>query len=245
MKILIVTVAGMSTRFSQSLGRECVKCLYYKRGFSESLLYRLLHQPVTFDKYIIVGGYRYEELQAAVRREFPAYAEKIVLVNNKSYQTYGSGYSLFCGLMEAMKFPFSEVVFAEGDLYVDAPSFAAVCGCGTDVITCNRDPITADRSVAFYFDLQGKVHYIYDTGHSALEIDEPFLEIRNSGQIWKFANAERLRETVRSMPEESWQATNLVLIQRYFGGMKREQYSVLPFEKWINCNTVEDFDRIS
>lgn len=245
MKILIVTVAGMSTRFSKSLGRECVKCLYYKRGFSESLLYRLLHQPVTFDKYIIVGGYRFPELEEAVRREFPAYAEKIVLVNNTRYMTYGSGYSLFCGLMAAMRFPFSEIVFAEGDLYVDATSFAAVCGSGKDVITCNRDPITANRSVAFYFDLQGRVHYIYDTGHSALEIDEPFLEIRNSGQIWKFANAERLKKAVRSLPEESWRETNLVLIQRYFGEMDREQYNVIPLEKWINCNTVEDFNSIA
>lgn len=245
MKILIVTVAGMSSRFSKSLGRECVKCLYHKQAFSESLLYRLLHQPVAFDKYIIVGGYRFAELEETVRREFPAYAEKLLLVKNEQYETYGSGYSLFCGLKEAMKLPFDEIVFAEGDLFVDGPSFSAVCGCGTDVITCNRDAITADRSVAFYFDLRGRVHYIYDTGHSALEIREPFLEIRNSGQIWKFANAERLRTTAASMPEEDWRGTNLVLIERYFGAMEREQYSVIPFEKWINCNTVADFDRIS
>ena len=28
-KALIVTVAGMSSRFSESLGRECLKCIYY------------------------------------------------------------------------------------------------------------------------------------------------------------------------------------------------------------------------
>lgn len=245
MKILMITVAGMSTRFSRSLGRECVKCLYHQRDFSESLLYRILHQPVAFDKYILVGGYRFAELEETVRREFPAYAEKLILVNNEQYETYGSGYSLYCGLMEAMKLPFDEIVFAEGDLYVDTPSFVEACSCGADVITCNRDAITADRSVAFYFDLRGRVHYLYDTGHNALQIDEPFLEIRNSGQIWKFANPERLRETVYSMPEEDWQGTNLLLIERYFGGMAREDYRILPFETWVNCNTVADFNSIS
>ena len=65
-RILIITVAGMSTRFSQSIGQPCLKCIYYSSDSKESLLYQMLHQPVYFDKYIIVGGYMYDELQKTV-----------------------------------------------------------------------------------------------------------------------------------------------------------------------------------
>ena len=88
------------------------------------------------------------------------------------------------------------------------------------------------------------MHYRFDTGHGALRIDEPFTEIRNSGQVWKFADPDRLRTLVREMPESDWQGTNLTLVERYFGGEDRENYRVLPFADWINCNTVSDFDRI-
>ncbi len=243
-RTLVVTVAGMATRFSRSVGRECVKCLYRRGDFSTCLLSRLLRQPVSFDRYVLVGGYRFAELADAVRREFPDLADRLTLVNNLSYARYGSGWSLYCGLREACGEPFDELVFAEGDLYLDPPSFSAVCEAPSDVLTYNREPILADRSVVFYFDLRGRVHYRFDIGHGALRIDEPFTEIRNSGQVWKFADPDRLRTLVREMPESDWQGTNLTLIERYFGGEDRENYRVLPFADWINCNTVSDFDRI-
>lgn len=57
MKVLIITVAGMSTRFSESVGYPCLKCLYYKQDMKESLLYRFLYEYPEFDRYIIVGGF--------------------------------------------------------------------------------------------------------------------------------------------------------------------------------------------
>ena len=42
MKVLIITVAGMSTRFSQSVGAPCLKCLYHEGRAKDSLLYRML-----------------------------------------------------------------------------------------------------------------------------------------------------------------------------------------------------------
>ena len=95
MKILIVTVAGMSTRFSRSLGYGCLKCLYFRNDIRESLLYRLLHQPVSFDRYIIVGGYKFGELKEMVGREFSDMADRTALVENPFYAKYGSGYRLF------------------------------------------------------------------------------------------------------------------------------------------------------
>ena len=70
MKILIVTVAGMSTRFSKSVGKEVIKCLYNESDFSDSLISRLINQPCEYDRYIIVGGYRYNELVSSLKEKF-------------------------------------------------------------------------------------------------------------------------------------------------------------------------------
>lgn len=244
MRILIVTVAGMSTRFSRSIGYECVKCLYFRDTFRESLLYRLLHQPVCFDKYIIVGGYRFEELKATINTEFPEMSDRIELVENSLYAEYGSGYSLFCGLNAAFKYHFSQVVFAEGDLYVDAETFKQVCESPNDVVTVSPEPILAEKSVVFYQDKDDRIHYLYDTGHNLLFIKESFRAIYNSGQIWKFANPMLLRDVYTSMVDSDWQGTNLVAVERYFGQLKRENYEQLQFHTWVNCNTIEDFERL-
>lgn len=244
MRVLIVTVAGMSTRFSESLGKSCLKCIYYHENITESLLYRMLNQPVDFDKYIIVGGYQFEELQKVINEKFTKFIKKIILVNNEKYEKYGSGYSLYCGLKAAMELQFQQIVFAEGDLFVDSESFIKVCTSKKDLITCNQEAILASKAVAFYYDKQNIIHYIYDTGHNSLIINEPFLAIYNSGQIWKFAHSDRLRSTYSSMSQKDWQGTNLVLIERYFSQLKCEEYEIIPFKRWINCNTVSDFERI-
>ena len=240
MKVLIVTVAGMSSRFSQSLGRPCIKCLYSEDNKRNSMLYRLLHM-YAFDKYIIVGGYRYDELKKSIEEEFADIRGKIVLVKNEKYSEYGSGYSLYVGLCEALKLEFSEVVFAEGDLLVDRNTFSEICESPNDILTINRDPILADKAVACYMDLQDKVHYVDDTAHNYLEIREPFKAIYNSGQIWKFSEPELLRKVVFSMEEEAWKGTNLMLVQAYF--LESSKPRIVPFTKWINCNTVQDYHK--
>lgn len=70
MKALIVTVAGMSARFSRSAGEQIIKCLYHTNSMKESLLYTLLNDSSDIDYFIIVGGYRYEELCKTVREYF-------------------------------------------------------------------------------------------------------------------------------------------------------------------------------
>ncbi len=241
MRVLVVTVAGLSSRFSQSLGREQLKCIYYENHISESLLYRMLHQEVSFDKYIIVGGFRFFELEETLERHFSDMRDRICLVENKKYAEYGSGYSLYLGLEAAKDMDFDEIVFAEGDLYVDGKSFLQVCSSDKSVITCSPEAIRADKAVAFYYDMQYRIHYIFDTNHHALEIKEPFLGIFNSGQIWKFRRADGFRECFAEMRPEDWKGTNLVFIQKFFAGLGKEQYEVVAFRKWINCNTVEDF----
>ena len=244
LKILVITVAGMSSRFSESLGYPCLKCLYHEGGIEASLLYRILHQNTEFDRYVIVGGFMYEELEKTVAHYFNDLKEKIILVKNEHYADYGSCYSLYLALREIQSLPFDEVVFAEGDLYVDRESFKEICDKPGNIITCNQEAILASKAVAFYFDEQYGIHYIYDTSHSALEIPEPFLGIFNSGQIWKFADRVHLKKVTDSIGEDQWRGTNLVIIQRYFGNLGREQYDMVMFREWVNCNTILDYRRI-
>lgn len=239
MKVLIVTVAGLSSRFSESLGRPCLKCLYHGQDNKDSMLYRLINM-YDFDRYIIVGGYRYEELAKEVEEKFREIRNKILLVENTKYAEYGSGYSLYLGLAEALKLDFSEIVFAEGDLLVDRKTFAKVCEIPADVLTVNRDPILANKAVACYFDRNSKLHYVYDTNHNYLEIIEPFTAIYNSGQTWKFAQPELLRRVTASIKADDWKGTNLVLVQSYFGESQKTE--VITFQKWVNCNTVQDYE---
>lgn len=243
MKILLLTVAGTSTRFSKSIGRSCLKCIYYEKDFSESLLYKMVRKNSSFDKIIIVGGYKFEELKFALDKNFDDLKDKIILAENPHYEEYGSGYSLYVGLDRALKIGFDELIFAEGDLWVDDESFAKVLSIKGDAVTYNRETIFSDKAVAFYFDIAKQVHYLYDTAHKYLEIKEPFLSVYNSAQIWKFASSERCKKTFAQMNETDWQTTNLVFIQKYFGKIGG-QFALIEIKKWLNCNTIDDLKKI-
>ena len=148
---------------------------------------------------------------------------------------------MYLGLREIEDKDYDEVIFAEGDLYVDPKSFGEIYDHVGNVITCNTEPILASKAVAFYYDKDYAIHYIYDTAHSILEINEPFQGIFNSGQIWKFADADKLKKVVQSIPEREWRGTNLVLIQEYFGSLSKSEYDIITFAKWVNCNTISDY----
>lgn len=245
MKVLIITVAGISSRFSKSVGRSLLKCIYYRNDPSEALLYKMICGNPEFDKYIVVGGFMYDALQQYVNRYLYVYLDKIVMVHNEAYEKYGSGYSLYLGMEESFRQNADEVVFAEGDLYVDAESFNKVYSSDKNVITINREKISANKSVVFYYDINNKIHYIYDTNHNALEIEEPFTAISNSGQIWKFADKERMKNVFDNIEDGDWKGTNLVYIQKYFEDLSEQDYEAVEFTIWINCNTIEDFERMS
>ena len=243
MKVLIITVAGLSSRFSKSVGRETLKCIYHEGSFSDCLLSRLIHLDQSFDRIIVVGGFKYGELKAACETELAAFKDKLVLAENTHFSDYGSGYSLKLGLEAAISLNADEIVFAEGDLSVDAASFKKVSDSPRSVLTSNTEAILASKAVAYYFDTDYGIHYIYDTGHSALEIREPFLAIYNSGQIWKFTGKDRIRTAFDAVTDEAWQGTNLEYIQAYFGNLAKDDYEVIQFNTWVNCNTVEDYRR--
>lgn len=244
MNILLLTVAGLSTRFGKSVGHECLKCLYYETDYRESLLWQAVNKNYAFDKIIIVGGYRFEELQQFVGKYCGNLSDKIVLAENEKYAEFGSGYSLYCGLKRALEFSPDRILFAEGDLWVDDKSFDILSNTDRDCLTCNSEPIEADKSVVFYFNESGDVKYLYDTSHNLLEIKEPFVSIYNSGQMWKFCDPEAVCRAFYGLTDVEWQGTNLVFIQKYFSLRERSSYDVVPIKQWINCNTVNDFRKI-
>lgn len=240
-KAVIITVAGTSTRFRKSIGKDCLKCIYTEGSEKDTLLYRLVELCRDFDKIVIVGGYKFEDLSDFVTTSLADLASKISLVRNEHYEDFGSGYSLLVGINELKNTEVDEIIFAEGDLFFDSVSFAKISDTSLSVITTNNDPIEAKKAVAVYVNTDGKAKYIYDTKHSTLEIKEPFLGIYNSGQVWKFNEPEKLFSAAETINEDEKKGTNLVLVQKYFDQIDKNKLQVIHFDKWINCNTVEDY----
>ena len=243
MKILVITVAGSSTRFSKSIGKDCLKCIYTERGTEDTLLYKLLSINRGYDRYVIVGGHRYDDLVSFADANLSEFREKIIMVRNEQYAEYGSGYSLYLGLKEAMFHNPDEIAFAEGDLALAEKDLKKILMSENDVITYNLKPIRSDESVVFYFDSEDRPKYVYDTNHKLLKIDEPFRSIYNSGQVWKFTDMPRLKKIIDGMDETGWKDTNLIFINNYFSVLSHDKVELIPLTRWINCNTVSDYRR--
>ena len=240
MKYLIITVAGTATRFNRDTKEDTLKCLYYADEPQYALLPQLMKNCGEYDKYIIVGGYLYEKLKKFVAYNLAEYGDKVTLVYNEHFKDYGSGYSLYKGI-EAITEP-GDVTFVEGDLYFKANVFKQVYDSPKSVISINREPIYSNKAVALYINADGKPRYLYDTNHQTLTVPEPFKAIFNSGQMWKFSSSEKLLKAVATLSEKQLQGTNLEIIQAYFGDMNAEEYDVVTFADWFNCNTVADYE---
>ena len=243
MRTLIVTVAGTATRFNQDTEKETLKSLYYIDSPRHSLLVQIVEKSRGFDEIIIVGGYLHDELCRFVEEHLADYGNKIKLVYNPLYSTYGSGYSLIKGI-EAVSGTDGEVVFVEGDLYFDNASYQDILRSPLDVVTANHEFILAEKAVVFYVNKLDELHYIYDTAHKELVIPEPVKAVYNSGQIWKFRSIPRLKQVVSSLTEEQMKGTNLEIVQGYLNGLTPVQVDLLPLKTWINCNTVKDYQKI-
>jgi hypothetical protein len=247
MRVFLTTVAGSATRFSESIGKPTVKCIYNREDPAKTLLNHMLTQASDYDLFVIVGGFLINELEDYINTNLPSeFSEKVMLVNNEQYAEYGSGWSLYLGLDAALKIygnDITEVLFAEGDLFVDDESFSSVAGTKNSVITINSEAIKANKAVALYYDLENVPHYIYDTAHGQLKIDEPFTAVYNSGQIWKFTDIELLTDLVLNGDPERFTGTNLVLINEYFQKLAKngETIDIISMKTWINCNTINDF----
>lgn len=241
MKSLIITVAGMSSRFNKDTKEDVLKCLYYEDIPANSLISLQVHKVFDLvDEIVVVGGYKYDDLEKFIRNEMKDVNHKMKLVFNDHYHDYGSGYSLLKGIEEVSE-KADEITFIEGDLFFDTESIEKIITSKKDVISVNNEPVLSNKAVALYIDANNYPHYIYDTSHSCLEIHEPFTAIYNSGQMWKFMNPSRVREVCQLLTPEQERGTNLEIIQKYFEAYKSSQLDIVRINLWYNCNTVADY----
>ena len=239
-RVAIVTLAGCSSRFSKSVGCECHKSLYKEREGDQCLLdWQLsLLRRHDFDSIVLVGGYQFDRLKVEVEDKYADWP--ITLVMNDHYADWGSCYSLCLGI-DAVPGDATSVVFIEGDLLFDDAGFGNLVAVEDNAITATKSIVDARTSVAFYVSGKGKLGYVYDTKHAALCIDEPFVQIGNSGQVWQFADVDRLREAARHCHETQWRGTNLLPILDYYSEVAATSIRVCMFDVWFNCNTINDY----
>ncbi|MEY8494227.1 DUF6564 domain-containing protein [Lachnospiraceae bacterium 29-91] len=248
MKIAIITAAGISSRFNEGYPEEekKLKVIYHEAGSKETLLLHLVKNCSAFDEVIIVGGYRYEELKEYAEKEImEATDSKITVLYNPHFSDLASGYSLYLGLYEALKRDgVTEILFVEGDLDIDKKSFDKVIKAKTSVLTYNHTPIYSNKAVVLYRTEEGRYHYIFNSSHGILKIDDAFTCILNSGQLWKFTDIEAVKKVCDDFFYTEKNGTNLLLIQNYIDQIQTEQIDVIELNQWTNCNTREDFHNI-
>ena len=241
MKSLIITVAGTANRFNRDTREKVLKCLYYEDMPDNALLSIQIHKAFALvDEIIVVGGYKYDDLEHFINKNLTDVKSRIKLVFNEHFSDYGSGFSLLKGI-EKVSEKADEIVFIEGDLFFDTESVNKLLTSSKDAITINNEPILSNKAVALYFDADNYPHYIYDTSHSYLEIKEPFTAIYNSGQMWKFKDAARVKDICLNLTPNQQQGTNLEIIQKYFGVCNGSELDIIRINLWYNCNTVADY----
>lgn len=248
MKLTVITVAGISSRFNKDFPEDekILKCLYYDENPKDTLIYRMIQKTSYSDKIIVVGGYKYDDLNNYIDEYIPSdLKEKINLVYNGHFDDLSSGYSLYLGIREALtKFSdIEEILFVEGDLDVDMESFQKVIDSPNNVITTNPEAIYSNKAVVLYQNGEDKYIYAFNSNHGLLSIDEPFKAIFNSGQIWKFRDMDLLKIANDNFKEYLITDTNLGIIQKYFD-MADDSIDVIAFNHWVNCNTREDYQII-
>lgn len=246
MKAAIITVAGISSRFNEGVpeDRKELKAIYSENGSQDTLLYHLLLKCSYADRIILVGGYKYEALEAFYKAELSSEFPQVDLVKNDHYEYLASGYSFFLGIRKAMEYNPDEVLFVEGDLDIDDASFGRVIHSEKSALTYTTEPICANKAVVLYQDGEGRYKYAFNSDHGLLSIGEPFSCILNSGQTWKFMNADALKEANDEFERYEIDGTNLRIIQRYLEKVPADSIELIRLDRWTNCNTKDDYSCI-
>ena len=250
MKIVIIGVAGVSSRFNKDIPEDdkVLKCLYFEEKPQNTLIYRMLEKVNYADKIVIVGGYKYDDLVDYINNNVSKDLQnKIITVYNEHFSDLSSGYSLYLGIKEALDnfTDIDEVLFVEGDLDIDAESFNTVVSSDKNVLTFNLDPIYSNKAVVLYQDENDEYHYLFNSDHGLLSLNEPFKAIFNSGQTWKFTDMNLLKTANDNFYENIIEDTNLGIIQKYFDLVENnDEIEIIGLKHWVNCNTRDDYKLI-
>ena len=248
MRIAIITVAGISSRFNQGIdeNKKTLKAIYSDCEKGRTLLSHLIRQCSYADKIIVVGGYKYSDLKSYIEESIPiSLRNKITTVQNEHYSDLSSGYSLYLGLEAAFtEKNIRDILFVEGDLDIDDGSFQSVAVSDHTVLTSTYETIEASKSVVFYEDSAGRYRYAFNSQHGLLHITEPFSKIMNSGQLWKFNDMDMLKKAKEKFFITDKGGTNLSIVQKYLDGISPGSIEIIRLQKWTNCNTREDYIKI-
>lgn len=200
------------------------------------------------DRIIIVGGYKYSDLEEYLDNNLPSdFKEKVSLVYNDHFSDLSSGYSLYLGVKEALDNydDIDEILFVEGDLDIDNESFNDVIKSDKNVLTFNNEPIYSNKAVVLYQNENDEYHYIFNSDHGLLSLDESFKAIFNSGQTWKFKDMGLLKTANDNFYENIVEDTNLGIIQKYLDLIENnEDIEIIGLRHWVNCNTRDDYQLI-
>lgn len=245
-KIVIIAVAGISSRFNKDIPEDekILKCLYYEDNPHDTLIYHILEKTSYADKIIIVGGYKFDDLEDYIKNNIPVnLMDKIYLINNNHFDDLSSGYSLYLGIDFVLGSfdDIDEILFVEGDLDVDVESFNKVIDSKKSVLTINSEPIYSNKAVVLYQNENDDFIYAFNSGHGLLTITEPFKAIFNSGQIWKFNDMDSLKIANDNFKEYLIADTNLGIIQKYFDLIENKNIDIISLNHWVNCNTHKDY----
>ena len=246
LKIAIITVAGISSRFNKDISEEekILKCLYFEESSKDTLIYHMLEKVEYADKIVIVGGYKFDDLKEYISNQIPQnLKDKIDLVYNDHFDDLSSGYSLYLGVKQALdNYSYiSEILFVEGDLDLDRESFSNVVNSPKNVLTVNPEPIYSNKAVVLYQNENNDYKYLFNSDHGMLSLTEPFKAIFNSGQVWKFKDANQLKTANDYFKDNIIEDTNLGIIQKYFDLIDNEDIEIIGFIHWVNCNTRKDY----
>ena len=242
-------MAGISSRFNKDVPEEdkILKCLYNEENPCDTLIYRMLEKTGYADKIVIVGGYKCDDSVNYIDNNLPEdLKDKILTVYNDHFSDLSSGYSLYLGIKESLDnfTDIDEILFVEGDLDIDTESFNKVAKSNNNVLTFNYEPIYSNKAVVLYQNENDEYHYLFNSDHGLLSLDEPFKAIFNSGQTWKFKDMEMLKIANDNFHENIIEDTNLGIIQKYFDLVENDTIDIIGLRHWVNCNTREDYKLI-
>lgn len=242
MKVAIITVAGVSSRFNENEEDKVLKCIYSVGDARKTILYSILRKCEGYQKVIIVGGYQYDNLLEYINTYGQEFSFEIEMVYNAAYEKYGSGYSLWKGIEKCAQIGApADITFVEGDLCFDAESFEQLKNSELSCVSYNHKPIYSNKAVVAYINQEEQIKYVFNVSHGLLQITEPFSMLMNSGQMWKFADWNRVEELINTMSEAEWQGTNLVFVEKYFEGISSTKREIVAIKEWENCNTRRDY----
>ena len=246
MRAAIITVAGISSRFNEGIPEEqkILKAIYNEHNPQDTLLVHLIEKCAFADRIIIVGGYMFDQLQSFVSVNLQKSFPQLVLVRNDHYADLASGYSLYLGINKALDLGADELLFVEGDLDIDDESFKKIVDAEHTVLTYTTEPIYANKAVVLYKNEEDRFQYAFNSVHGLLRIDNAFSCILNSGQAWKFDNMEALEKANELFFRLKKDGTNLWIIQQYIDNVPSDTISLVKLERWTNCNTREDYNKI-